>query len=97
MNSEQIIGIVRLLAMLATPALTAAGIAADYDTVYILFGCIATIAAIVWGWWFNNNMTEPAQIAHGILVDLKAIAKATVDRRDTVMPIAVEELETEEE
>ena len=72
MTKEQIMAFVRLLATMTATCLTMVGISMDADTLYIVFGMAVTVAAMVWAWWKNNNLTDAAQQAQEFLALLKS-------------------------
>lgn len=74
-TEERIIATIRLIAMLASTAATAAGFALDADFVTIVLSCVVAVVSIFWGWFFNNNLTQAAQIAQRFLNEIKAEEK----------------------
>lgn len=69
---ETLTAIARLVIPLIATGLTAAGIEVDANTVWIIAGGVITIITFVWAWWKNNNITEAAKQAQGMLDALKA-------------------------
>lgn len=61
---DTIIAFVRLLCMAATAAASMANIALDADAVYTIASIVLYVAATIWGWWKNNNVTKAASDAH---------------------------------
>ena len=72
MNTERLVAIVRLIVPLVVAIANMAGYALDAGLVANIAMTVATIAAFVWAWWKNNNVTEAAQIAQEYLDALKA-------------------------
>ena len=72
MNTERLVAIVRLVVPLVVAIANMAGYALDAGLVANIAMTVATIAAFVWAWWKNNNVTEAAQIAQEYLDALKA-------------------------
>ena len=72
MNTERLVAIVRLIVPLVVAIENMAGYALDAGLVANIAMTVATIAAFVWAWWKNNNVTEAAQIAQEYLDALKA-------------------------
>ena len=71
---QSIVAFIRLGCMLATSIATMAGIALDANALYIAVSSIVTMAAFIWGWWKNNNVTPAAQEAQEFLELIKANA-----------------------
>lgn len=72
MNTERLVAIVRLIVPLVVAVANMAGYALDAGLVANIAMTVATIAAFIWTWWKNNNVTEAAQIAQEYLDALKA-------------------------
>ena len=72
MNTERLVAIVRLVVPLVVAIASMAGYALDAGLVANIAMTVATIAAFIWAWWKNNNVTEAAQIAQEYLSALKA-------------------------
>lgn len=72
MNTERLVAIVRLIVPLVVAIANMAGYALDAGLVANIAMTVATIAAFIWAWWKNNNLTEAAQIAQEYLNALKA-------------------------
>lgn len=81
MNAERIMALVRLVVPLCVYAATFAGIALDADFVYCVLLVLCGIAATIWTWWKNNNVTTAAQEAQRYLDAIKA---GYIDERDLV-------------
>lgn len=84
--NERVIAIVRLVVGLVVMAASACGLAIDADSVFAVIMCILAVAAFVYSWWKNNNITEAAQIAQGYLNALKdgaEIIEEDADEEDT--------------
>ena len=70
-TQERLVAFIRLAAMLITSGLMAFKIAVDVDMVYAILSFDATVAAIFWGWWKNNNVTSAAQLFEALLKGFK--------------------------
>lgn len=84
--SEKIVAIARLAVMLVAAVAGAFGLTVDADSLLTIAACVVALAAGVWSWWKNNNVTEAAQIAQGYLNALKdgaEIIEEDVDQEDT--------------
>lgn len=82
MNMQAIAAIVRLVAPLLAGAATYVGITINAEEIYILLAGGITIAAFVWAWWKNNNVTKAAQEAQQMLDILKAEHEDRSDEDD---------------
>lgn len=61
---ETIVAFVRLACMAATGAAAMFGFAVDAELVYNAATVVLFVAATLWGWWKNNNVTKAASDAH---------------------------------
>ena len=71
-NRERIVAIVRLLVMLASAVAGGFGLTVDPDALGTIAACAVALAAGVYGWWKNNNLTKAAQDAQTYLDAVKA-------------------------
>lgn len=71
-NRERIVAIVRLLVMLASAVAGGFGLTVDPDALGTIAACAVALAAGVYGWWKNNNLTTAAQDAQAYLDAVKA-------------------------
>lgn len=74
-NRERIVAIVRLLVMLASTVAGGFGLAVDPDALGTIAACAVALAAGVWCWYRNNNLTKAAQDAQAYLDAAKATYK----------------------
>lgn len=72
MNRERIMAIARLACALAASVAAGFGLAVDADELYTGAACALALAAYVWGWWKNNNVTRAAQDAQAYLDSVRA-------------------------
>ena len=81
---DTITAIARLIIPVIAGVLTAAGIQIDANTVAIIVCGVITVATFVWAWWKNNNITDAAKQAQGMLDALKSDTEIQVicDRSD---------------
>lgn len=70
-NSDRVIAVVRLLAMLAAAVAGGFGLTVDPDSLLTIAMCLIAGVAGVWSWWKNNNITSGAQEAQKYLDGLK--------------------------
>lgn len=78
MNAEGIKAIVTLLVTVAVNVANAAGFALDFGALFNVVFSVASLAAVAWAWWKNQNVTDAAQQAQEYLDELKA-AKSKED------------------
>lgn len=71
-SRERIVAIVRLLVMLASAVAGGFGLTVDPDALGTIAACAVALAAGIYGWWKNNNLTEAAQDAQAYLDAVKA-------------------------
>lgn len=71
-SRERIVAIVRLLVMLASAVAGGFGLTVDPDALGTIAACAVALAAGVYGWWKNNNLTGAAQDAQRYLDEIKA-------------------------
>lgn len=55
--------------------LTAVGISVDVELTTTILTAAITLAAYIWAWWKNNNVTTAAQIANDVQQTLKVELK----------------------
>ena len=70
-NKQRIVAIVRLLVMLASAVAGGFGLALDPDALGTIAACAVALAAGVYSWWKNNNLTQSAQTAQEVLDGIK--------------------------
>lgn len=70
-NRDRVVAIVRLACVLASTVAAGFGVALDADAMVTLAMVAVALAAGVWAWWKNNNLTSAAQEAQGYLDELK--------------------------
>lgn len=72
MNAQSLKAIVTLVVTAGLNIANAAGFALDYGTVYNVVFSAASLVAVAYAWWKNQNVTEAAQQAQEYLDELKA-------------------------
>ena len=75
MNAESLKAIVTLLVTVALNVANVFGYALDFDMWYQVVFSVASLAAVAWAWWKNQNVTHAAQQAQEYLDELKAKEK----------------------
>lgn len=66
-NRDRVVAIVRLLVMLASAVAGGFGLTLDPDALGTIAACVLAVAAGIYSWWKNNNLTEAAQEAQEYL------------------------------
>lgn len=66
-NTERISAVARLLVTLAAAVAGGFGLTVDPDALSTIVACGVALAAGVWSWWRNNNLTQAAQDAQEYL------------------------------
>lgn len=70
-NSERIIALIRLAAMLICGVLGGFGLTTDPDALSTVLLVVAASAVAVYSWWKNANVTKAAQDAQAYLDAIK--------------------------
>ena len=78
-NKETAMAFIRLLCSVIASGATMVGFALDADALFTGAALVLAIIAYVWSWWKNNNVTQAAIEAQGMLDLMK---KGNDDRRD---------------
>lgn len=69
--NDKIIAFIRLACMLVSSGLAMFGMAIEADALFTGAMCVLAVAAYVWGWWKNNNVTEAAKEAQKVIDEIK--------------------------
>ena len=69
--SERTVAIIRLICAIFCGILSLSGIYMDVDILIEGIACLFALATLLWSWWKNNNLTEAAIEAQGILDDMR--------------------------
>ena len=72
---ERIVAIIRLVIMLVSAVAGGFGLTIDPDALGTIAACAVALAAGVYGWWKNNNLTKAAQDAQAYLDAVKVTYK----------------------
>lgn len=70
-TTQRVVAIARLAVMLASAVVGGLGLAVDPDALGTIVACAVALAAGVWSWWKNNNVTEAAQLAQDYLEGIR--------------------------
>ena len=77
-KKDTLMAFVRLACMLITTGLAMFGITVDADALFVGAMIVLALAAYIWAWWKNNNVTEAATKAQEVLSELKQGVDVTV-------------------
>lgn len=77
-KKQTLVAFIRLACTIIATGGTMFGIAIDAESLYIIVGLVASLAAAVWSWWKNNNVTAAATEAQ----EFYALFKEQEDLRD---------------
>ena len=72
MDSEKVMAIARLAVSLALAIASGFGLALDADALLTGVGCVLALAAFVYSWYKNNNLTDAAVQAQHYLDAIKS-------------------------
>ena len=70
-TKQRVMAVARMACTFAASVLAGFGIAMDADAVYCGVTIVLSLAAYVWSWWCNNNVTEAANEAQEYLDSIK--------------------------
>lgn len=74
-KKQTLMAFVRLACMLITTGLAMVGITVDADALFVGAMIVLALAAYIWAWWKNNNVTTAATEAQKYLDELKVGVK----------------------
>lgn len=82
-NKQTLVAFIRLACTLVATGGTMFGIAIDADSLFIIAGLFVSLAAAVWSWWKNNNVTAAATEAQDFYALFKANNEDMRNEEDT--------------
>ena len=68
---QTVMAFVRLACMLVATGCTMFGIAVDANDIFVGVMLVISVAAYIWAWWKNNNVSKAATEAQRVLEELK--------------------------
>lgn len=77
-KKQTLMAFIRLACSLVTTGLALYGVSVDADALFVLAMIVVALAAYIWAWWKNNNVTEAATKAQEVLSELKQGVDVTV-------------------
>lgn len=82
-KKQTVMAFVRLACMLVTTGLAMFGITVDADALFTGAMLLLALAAYIWAWYKNNNVTTAATEAQKVLDELKNGVSVEIERGDT--------------
>ena len=70
-KKQTVMAFVRLACMLVATGCTMFGIAVDANDIFVGVMLVISVAAYIWAWWKNNNVSKAATEAQRVLEELK--------------------------
>lgn len=83
-KKQTLMAFVRLACMLITTGLAMVGITVDADALFVGAMIVLALAAYIWAWWKNNNVSTAATEAQKVLDELKHGVGVTIEKGSTV-------------
>lgn len=83
-KKQTLMAFVRLACMLITTGLAMFGITVDADALFVGAMIVLALAAYIWAWWKNNNVSTAATEAQKVLEELKHGVGVTIEKGSTV-------------
>lgn len=82
-KKQTLMAFVRLACMLITTGLAMVGITVDADALFVGAMIVLALAAYIWAWWKNNNVSTAATEAQKVLEELKHGVGVTIENGDS--------------
>lgn len=82
-KKQTVMAFVRLACMLVTTGLAMFGITVDVDALFTGAMLVLALAAYIWAWYKNNNVTTAATEAQKVLDELKNGVQVTIEDTTT--------------
>lgn len=79
-KKQTLMAFVRLACMLITTGLAMVGITVDADALFVGAMIVLALAAYIWAWWKNNNVSTAATEAQKVLDELKHGVGVTIEK-----------------
>lgn len=79
-KKQTLMAFVRLACMLITTGLAMVGITIDADALFVGAMIVLALAAYIWAWWKNNNVSTAATEAQKVLDELKHGVGVTIEK-----------------
>ena len=82
-KKQTLMAFVRLACMLITTGLAMVGITVDADALFVGAMIVLALAAYIWAWWKNNNVSTAATEAQKVLEELKHGVGVSIEKGDS--------------
>lgn len=79
-KKQTLMAFIRLACMLITTGLAMVGITVDADALFVGAMIVLALAAYIWAWWKNNNVSTAATEAQKVLDELKHGVGVTIEK-----------------
>ena len=81
-KKQTLMAFIRLACSLITTGLALYGVSVDADALFVLAMIVVALAAYIWSWWKNNNVSAAATEAQKVLDELKKGVGVTIEAGD---------------
>ena len=82
-KKQTLMAFIRLACSLVTTGLALYGVSVDADALFVLAMIVVALAAYIWSWWKNNNVSTAATEAQKVLDELKHGVGVTIEKGDS--------------
>ena len=79
-KKQTLMAFIRLACSLITTGLALYGVSVDADSLFVLAMIVVALAAYIWSWWKNNNVSTAATEAQKVLEELKHGVGVTIEK-----------------
>ena len=79
-KKQTLMAFIRLACSLITTGLALYGVSVDADALFVLAMIVVALAAYIWSWWKNNNVTTASTEAQKVLEELKHGVGVTIEK-----------------
>ena len=79
-KKQTLMAFIRLACSLITTGLALYGVSVDADALFVLAMIVVALAAYIWSWWKNNNVSAAATEAQKVLEELKHGVGVTIEK-----------------
>ena len=79
-KKQTLMAFIRLACSLIATGLALYGVSVDADALFVLAMIVVALAAYIWSWWKNNNVSTAATEAQKVLEELKHGVGVTIEK-----------------